>query len=1132
MSILALYLFGPPRLELDGAPVHFPRRKAMALLAYLAVTGQNHSRDALAAMLWPESDQSSARGGLRRMLSEINKVLGEGRLEADWETVRLNIYNQPASKGTLRLDVAAFQEKMKVGENHNHPTTTACPDCLPDLEGAVKLYSDDFMIGFSLKDCPAFDEWQFFKSDELRAQLAGTLERLSSYHATLGENETAIAHSKRWLALDPLDEQAHRQLMRIYDQAGQRSLALRQYENCWQALEEELGAEPSLETKELLKNIQASTLAMAMDMVPKSNLPAQATPFIGRDPELAEIRAKLKDDDCRLLTLLGPGGSGKTRLAVEAAEALLDDYQHGVFFVDLAPLQSADLIPSTIASAIRFTFYEGGSTPEEQLLDHLQPKEMLLILDNFEHLLDGVSFVNQILKTTPDVKMLATSRIRLMVSSENVFEVWGMAYPEVPVSLEIASDQYSAIKLFEAESSRVLRNFKLSDENLSDVIEICSLLEGIPLGIVLAASWVDLLTPKEIGKEIVQNLAFLETELVDIPRRQKSLRSVFHHSWQLLSESEREVMHALSVFRGGFTREMAQTIASASIHDLVRLTRKSMLRRTSTGRYEIHELLRQYAAEKLTSNPAMERDIRGKHSETYCQMLAVWERDLQGPQQAEASQEMTVEIDNIRSAWNWAVENTRVRLLLGAINGLCIFDFEYRQGVEGEVICRYLIENLDALRVSDKSKPDSLNQGSAIHIDILKLKARVLAWGGLFNSILENLDRSHNLTQKCLSTLESDELAGQDTRFEEGLAYLILYWITRNVPRRETKPLAEKALRLFKSLDETWWMCSTLISLGNLATSISEEKYYYEQALAVYRKSGDLRGLADTLDLLSFSFAGKVQFEKAEAMLYEAMAIHKELNDRLKIARIYGALGLLQIFQGRFEESRLLIREILAIYQNLDYTALEAAWLHVHACYSELYLGAYEAARNQAQHTIELFSDVKSIFATKGIAAASEILGRIVLAKGAYAESQEWFLESIPVYQDLGPRDTLAQALACQGFAARGLNLTLQAQEYFMDALRVAIKGEDFFPLIHALPGIALLFADQGDIERAVELYALASSFGVVANSKWFADIAGDEIASAAEELPVKIFEAAKTRGRELDLWERAAGLLEEFEPE
>ncbi len=229
--------------------------------------------------------------------------------------------------------------------------------------------------------------------------------------------------------------------------------------SCRQTLEEELGVEPSEETKELLKCIRASTLVIARDTRPKSNLPAQVTPFIGRVPVLSKIRTKLKDEDCRLLTLLGPGGSGKTRLAIEAAGALLADYQQGIFFVDLAPLQSADLIPSTIASAIDFTFYE-GRTPEEQLLDYLRNRQILLILDNFEHRLAGVDFVNQILNAAPGVKILATSRIRLMVSGENVFEVWGMAYPKTPVSLDIASDQYSAIKLFEVRGQKSTRGFQ------------------------------------------------------------------------------------------------------------------------------------------------------------------------------------------------------------------------------------------------------------------------------------------------------------------------------------------------------------------------------------------------------------------------------------------------------------------------------------------------------------------------------------------------------------------------------------------------------------------------------------------------------------------------------------------------
>ncbi len=230
MSRLALHLFGPPRLEQDGTPVHIPRRKAMALLAYLAVTGQSHSRDTLATLLWPENDQQGARTELRRMLSILNRALGDGWLQTDRETAGLNRYIHPTSDTSFWLDTDVFQEYLKVYESHNHPSTETCSGCASALEVAVELYTDDFMAGFSLKDCPAYDEWQFYQREELRAQRAGILMRLSSYYRNEKEFEAAIGHTRHWLALDPLDEQAHQQLMTLYDQAGQRSLAMRQYE--------------------------------------------------------------------------------------------------------------------------------------------------------------------------------------------------------------------------------------------------------------------------------------------------------------------------------------------------------------------------------------------------------------------------------------------------------------------------------------------------------------------------------------------------------------------------------------------------------------------------------------------------------------------------------------------------------------------------------------------------------------------------------------------------------------------------------------------------------------------------------------------------------------------------------------
>ena len=406
----------------------------------------------------------------------LNRVLGDGWLYADRETIRLD----PSTEHSLRLDVADFQGKLKICESRNYPAKVAYPQCLPILEEAVALYTDDFMAGFSLKDCREYDEWQFFQREELQTQLAAILEQLSAYYESSKDYENAIQHARRWVAVDPLREEAHRQLMTLFSQSGQRAAALRQYENCRQILMDELGVEPSEEIRELYQKIHASTLVTAARLKPKSNLPVQATPFIGRVDELAEIRGKLREADCRLLTLLGPGGSGKTWLAIEAAKGLIGDFQHGVFFVNLAPLQDLTRLPTTIATALSFSFYEEGS-PEEQLLDYLRNKELLLILDNFEHLLTGVSFLNHVLNEAPSAKILATSRTSLNISSENIFDVLGMAYPESPTAVKTTIHQYSAVKLFGSAAKRRQASFELTTENIPDVIRICALVEGMPL---------------------------------------------------------------------------------------------------------------------------------------------------------------------------------------------------------------------------------------------------------------------------------------------------------------------------------------------------------------------------------------------------------------------------------------------------------------------------------------------------------------------------------------------------------------------------------------------------------------------------------------------------------------------------
>ena len=374
MSRLRLFLLGPPRLERDGEPVEFRYRKNVALTAYLAVTGarpgsQSHTRETLIALLWPELEPSRARASLRRNLSLLKKALGGEWLVVDRESVRTD------PSADLWVDVDRFRELLRAWQEHGHPEFDVCPECLSALTEAVELYRDDFLAGFSLRDSVNFDDWQFFETEGLRRELASALERLVRGHSARGAVEAAIGYARRWVALDPLHEPAQRQLIRLYAQAGQRAAALRQYAECEQVLKEELGVSPEEETTRVYRAIKekrdlspGAAPVSTPTVEHKHNLPLQPTPFVGREAVLSEIADQLRDPACRLLTLVGPGGSGKTRLALEAGAARLADYEDGVFFVALAPLRSAESIVSTVAQAVGFSF-PGGGDPRQQLLN-------------------------------------------------------------------------------------------------------------------------------------------------------------------------------------------------------------------------------------------------------------------------------------------------------------------------------------------------------------------------------------------------------------------------------------------------------------------------------------------------------------------------------------------------------------------------------------------------------------------------------------------------------------------------------------------------------------------------------------------------------------------------------------------
>ena len=322
------------------------------------------------------------------------------------------------------------------------------------------------------------------------------------------------------------------------------------------------------------------------------NLPHAPTSFIGRSFEIADLLALLDNGDCSLLSLVGPGGIGKTRLAIEVASRNIDKFSDGVFFIPLAPLSNPDNIVTSVANSLGLHLSNEG-TPREQLLNYLRERKVLLVLDNFEHLLDGVDIVADMLITCAQIKILVTSREALNLQEEWIRQIKGMRFPENTIINDMKS--YSAVRLFMERANQIRGDF----DELACAIRICQIVEGMPLAIELASAWLKVMSCEQIIQEIQRNIDFLVTKSRNIDERHRSIRAVFDQSWEMLSVEEQTVLGRLSVFHGGFELEAAEQVADASVFNLSEFVEKSLLKVTTSGRYEMHELLRQYAEQHL-----------------------------------------------------------------------------------------------------------------------------------------------------------------------------------------------------------------------------------------------------------------------------------------------------------------------------------------------------------------------------------------------------------------------------------------------------------------------------------------------------------------------------------------------------
>jgi predicted ATPase/DNA-binding SARP family transcriptional activator len=654
-SGLSIRMFGGLDVRRDGEPIaQFAYDKVAALLAYLVLEPAiPQSRDRLAELFWPEQLNNEARHSLRQALFQLRQALGEdGAATPLILATRTTIQRNP--EAILSSDVAAFDAYLDSGAI-SQSTEPRGRRTQPLVEAAA-LYEGELLPGLSLGDSEAFEQWLQGKRERYHRQAVAALGQLAHEYEQQGDYEQALPYARRLVELEPWREEGQRQLMLLLARTGQRTAALKQYELCRRHLDEMLDLTPGPETERLYRRIRRMTSA-------RFALPTPMTPFVGRQRELDMLLHYLRAPQQRLITIVGLGGMGKTRLAIQAGTVASGEHErlfmHGVVFVGLGAVETAEQLIAAVAQSLDFQF-AAQEDAASQLLAFLEEKELLLILDEFEELLSEqcLSLLSAMMVSAPDLTVLVTSRQRLGLRGEQLLPLAGLPLPEGDERLSIlAADEDGAVGLMVAAMRRLRPTLQLAPESIARVVDICRLVGGMPLAIQLAAAWTDTLSLQEIVSQVARNLSLLATSAPDITARHRSIRAVFDTSWQRLDATERQALAQLSIFRGGFTRTAAEAVTGVAPAVLARLVRHSLVQYDAgSDRYDIHPLLRQYGAEKLAEQVAEIPMVHERYSAYYERWLQEMEVQLAGAQEQSGLQQMDAEMGNIRRVWRRATE--------------------------------------------------------------------------------------------------------------------------------------------------------------------------------------------------------------------------------------------------------------------------------------------------------------------------------------------------------------------------------------------------------------------------------------------------------------------------------------------
>jgi predicted ATPase/DNA-binding SARP family transcriptional activator len=680
---LSISLLGPLEVRLSGELVgDFEYTKVRALLAYLAVeAARPHTRAYLCALLWPDLPDAPARQNLSQALSRLRTVLGDRGASVPFllttaETVQLN----PAASWTG--DVQRFAAQLAAAEAHAHRSWRVCPACSARLRAAVSLYQGDFLTQFYVGDSALFEEWALLLREQYRQRMLSALERLAKVAEWRGDYAEAIETVRRRTQMEPLRDEPHAELMRLLALSGQTAAALAHYAYFQRTLTQELDELPEPGTTALYEQIRAGSLEPLRPTPPLHAVPALPSPLIGREAELAKVTALLREST-RLLTITGAPGIGKTRLALAVAERLHYEFEDGICFVDLAPLRQVELVPAAVADALGVK-ERAGQALSETLAAALKERHLLLVLDNFEHVAAAAPFAASLLGACPAVKLLVTSRAPLHVRAEQQFGLGTLAEAE-------------AVALFRERA--VAAGAILDAGAASDAVvgALCRQLDNLPLGIELLAGRARAYSPAELLAQLGPRLEAAAPEVRDLPPRQTTLRAAIAWSFDRLERDEQLLFARLGVFAGGCTVEAARAVAGPDAGEhgqaitrvLAALVEASLVQAESGPegtRYSLLETIREFARERLATEEDAGAHALRRHADYYAALAQQAGEGLLGPEGSRWSARVAAEQDNLRAAFDYALEHGKVEAALELATG--VWRFHWMRGLLGDGLSR------------------------------------------------------------------------------------------------------------------------------------------------------------------------------------------------------------------------------------------------------------------------------------------------------------------------------------------------------------------------------------------------------------------------------------------------------------